>query len=156
MTPVQTILVINGPNLNLFGTREPDIYGTTSYEQIGRDCEAKAESLGVRLDFRQSNHEGVLIDWIQEAGRVDGADAIVINAAAYTHTSIAIADALKAVRKPVVEVHMSNIYKRESFRHRSYVSPVATGIICGLGPLGYVLAVEAAARLLGRGLHEKG
>ncbi len=143
----KTILVLNGPNLNLFGTREPEIYGTTSFAKIEAMCRARAEELGFLLDWRHSNHEGALIDWIQESNGT--AQGIVINPAAYGHTSIALYDALKAVGLPLVEVHMSNIYKREEFRHRSFVSPVADGVICGLGPHGYVAAVEAVARLIG-------
>ena len=149
MTPAaqKTILVLNGPNLNLFGTREPEIYGTTSFAEIEAMCRVKATALGLALDWRHSNHEGTLIDWIQQAvGQVAG---IVINPAAYAHTSVALPDALKAAKLPVVEIHMSNIYKREEFRHHSYVSAVADGVICGLGPHGYVLAIEAVAKLIG-------
>ncbi len=141
-----TILIVNGPNLNLSGTREPEVYGATTLAEIEALCRARADGLGFALDFRQSNHEGVLIDWIQQAAGT--AHAIVINPAAYGHTSIALHDALKAARLPVIEVHMSNIYKREEFRHHSFVSKVADGVICGLGPQGYVLAVEAAAQLI--------
>ena len=143
----RTILILNGPNLNLFGTREPAIYGTTSFAEIERMCRTKATELSLDCDWRQSNHEGVLIDWIQEV--TNAANGIVINPGAYGHTSIALHDALKGAGMPIVEVHMSNIYKREEFRHRSLVSPVADGVICGLGPHGYVLAVEAVARLIG-------
>jgi 3-dehydroquinate dehydratase-2 len=144
---MKTILVLNGPNLNLFGTREPEIYGTTSFAEIEALCRAKATALGFALDWRQTNHEGDLIDWIQAAAGT--AQGIVINPGALSHTSVALHDAFKATDLPVVEVHMSNIYKREEFRHRSYVSPAVTGVICGLGPQGYVNAVEAVARSIG-------
>ncbi|MFO1037488.1 MAG: type II 3-dehydroquinate dehydratase [Geminicoccaceae bacterium] len=140
------ILVINGPNLNLLGEREPQVYGTTTLADIERSCETKAAECGLAVDFRQSNHEGQLIDWIHEARRE--AKGIVINAGAYTHTSVALHDALAAFDGPVIEVHLSNVFKREPFRHHSYISPVATGVICGLGPAVYTLALEAlAARL---------
>jgi 3-dehydroquinate dehydratase-2 len=142
-----TVFVLNGPNLNLLGLREPSIYGGMSLEAIGEDCVARGRALGVAVDFRQTNHEGVLVDWIQEAGRT--ANGIVINPGAYTHTSVAIHDALRAVGKPTIEVHLSNIFAREAFRHHSYVSPVANGVICGLGPTGYILALEALSELIG-------
>jgi 3-dehydroquinate dehydratase-2 len=139
------ILVLNGPNLNLLGRREPQIYGRETLADIEAACRRRADALGLGLDWRQSNAEGELVDWIQEAdGRFS---AIIINAGAYTHTSIAILDALLAAGVPVFEVHLSNIFRREDFRHVSYVSKAATGVICGLGPLGYVLAVEAAAKI---------
>lgn len=138
------ILVLNGPNLNLLGRREPQIYGSQTLADIEADCRRRAEALGIGLDWRQSNAEGQLVDWIQEAaGRYL---AIVINAGAYTHTSVAILDALLAADLPIFEVHLSNIFRREEFRHHSYVSKAAQGVICGLGPLGYELAIEAAAR----------
>jgi 3-dehydroquinate dehydratase-2 len=140
------IFVLNGPNLNLLGTREPEIYGTASLEDIRAATAARAALHGLTTDFRQSNHEGELVAWIQEAR--SKARGIIINAAAYTHTSVAILDALQACGKPVIEVHLSNIYKREGFRHHSYVSPAATGVICGFGPQGYALAVDAMAELL--------
>ena len=135
------VFILNGPNLNLLGTREPAVYGPTSLKDIERDCAAAGARLELTVDFRQSNHEGTLVDWIQEAMSV--ASGIVINPGAYTHTSVAIHDAIRAVGLPVIEVHLSNIFAREGFRHRSYVSPVAVGTICGLGPKGYVLALEA-------------
>ena len=144
---MKTILALNGPNLNLFGTREPEIYGTISFAEIEAITRDKASALGFALDWRQSNHEGALIDWIQAAP--PGAQGLVINPGALAHTSVALHDALKSIGMPVVEVHMSNIYKREEFRHRSFVSPVATGVICGLGPQGYVAAVEAVAKFIG-------
>lgn len=139
------ILVLNGPNLNLLGRREPQIYGRETLADIEAGCRRRAEALGLGLDWRQSNAEGQLVDWIQQAdGRFA---AIIINAGAYTHTSIAILDALLASGLPVFEVHLSNIFRREDFRHRSYVSKAAVGVICGLGALGYELAIEAAAKI---------
>jgi 3-dehydroquinate dehydratase-2 len=141
-----TILVLNGPNLNLLGLREPAIYGHETLSDIEEACLERAAELGLALDFRQSNHEGQLIDWIQEARQT--ADGIVVNAGAFTHTSIALLDALKAAELPVVEVHLSNIYRREEFRHNSYISRAANGVICGFGLHGYELALAAMARLL--------
>lgn len=139
--------ILNGPNLNLLGTREPGIYGSLTLADIEANCREKAAALGFSaVEFRQSNHEGVLVDWIQEAGR-RGA-GVVMNPGAYTHTSIALQDAIKGTGVPVIEVHISNVHARESFRHRSFVSPVAAGVIVGLGPLGYTLALEALAGLL--------
>jgi 3-dehydroquinate dehydratase-2 len=140
------VFVLNGPNLNLLGTREPGIYGSTTLAMIENDCVALAEKLKRTVDFRQTNHEGELVDWIQEASR--SASGIIINPGAYTHTSVALHDALKASGKPVVEVHLSNIFAREPFRHHSYVSPVAAGIISGFGPHGYLLALDAIHRLI--------
>ncbi len=140
------IFVLNGPNLNLLGVREPHIYGTTTLDQVRTLCEARAADHGLTVDFRQSNHEGVLVDWIQEARAT--AAAIVINPAAYSHTSIALLDALKVLDRPVIELHLSNPAARESFRRRSYVSTVATGVIAGFGADGYVLAIDAIARLI--------
>jgi len=140
------ILVLNGPNLNMLGQREPDIYGRTTLEDIRRAVDARAKHLKLGVDFRQTNDEGELVTWIQSAR--GGASAIIINAAAYTHTSVAVLDALLACGVPVVEVHLSNIYRREEFRHHSYVSRAATGIICGFGAQGYELALDAVARLL--------
>ena len=141
------IMVLNGPNLNLLGTREPDIYGNETLADIEAKTRARAAALGVEVDFRQSNDEGELVTWIQES-RTDCA-AIVINAAGYTHTSVAIMDALNACDIPAIELHLSNIHRREDFRHHSYVSRAATGLICGFGSHGYELAIEAAARLAG-------
>ncbi len=135
------IFVLNGPTLNMLGTREPEIYGTQTLADIEAMVEARAASLGMSTDFRQSSSEAQLVDWILEAREV--ACGIILNGAAYTHTSIALADAISASELPVIEVHISNIFKREDFRHHSYVSPVSLGVICGLGPIGYLLAVEA-------------
>jgi 3-dehydroquinate dehydratase-2 len=140
------VLVLNGPNLNLLGKREPSIYGGKSLKDIEKDCAEAGKRLGLSVDFRQTNIEGVLVDWIQEAG--DKAGGIVLNPGGYTHTSVALQDAIRAVGKPVIEVHLSNIFAREPFRHHSYVSPVAAGIICGLGAFGYVLALEALKPLV--------
>lgn len=142
------VLVLNGPNLNILGKREPSIYGTTTLDDIRRLCEARAAQLGLGIDFRQSNHEGELVEWVQQARET--ALGIVLNAGALTHTSIALLDALKAAELPVIEVHLSNIFTRESFRHHSYVSLAATGMICGLGANGYELALEALAGLVAR------
>ncbi|MEP2829560.1 MULTISPECIES: type II 3-dehydroquinate dehydratase [Alphaproteobacteria] len=136
------VFVLNGPNLNLLGQREPEIYGSTTLADIERQVRARAEALGLTADCRQSNHEGELVDWIHEAR--EGAAGVILNAGAYSHTSIAIHDALAALDNiPVIEVHISNVYKRESFRHHSTISSVATGVICGLGTIGYDLALEA-------------
>lgn len=140
------VLVLNGPNLNMLGQREPDIYGHTTLEDIRHTVDARGSQLKLTVDFRQTNDEGELVTWIQ--GARGGANAIILNAAAYTHTSVAVLDALLACGVPVVEVHLSNIYRREEFRHHSYVSRAATGIICGFGAHGYELALEAVARLL--------
>ena len=142
----KTVLIINGPNLNLLGTREPEVYGHDTLADVEAACRTHAAGLGLQLDCRQSNHEGQLIDWVQEART--GFDAIVINPGAYSHTSIALLDALKAVQKPIVEVHLSNIHQREAFRHHSYVSLAANGVICGLGLQGYLSALDAVARWL--------
>jgi 3-dehydroquinate dehydratase-2 len=141
-----TILVLNGPNLNLLGVREPTIYGRETLADIEEACLERADTLELDLDFRQSNSEGQLIDWVQEAR--ENADGIIINAGGYSHSSIALMDALSASDLPVVEVHMSNIHRREEFRHMSYVSRVARGVIVGLGGHGYELALDAMARLL--------
>lgn len=139
------IYVLSGPNLNLLGVREPQIYGKETLDDVRAACERRAQSLGRTVEFRQSNHEGVLIDWVQEARTA--ASALVINPAGYGHTSVALLDALKTLDIPVVECHLSNPAARESFRHHTYVSLVATGLVSGFGVMSYELAVEAAARL---------
>ena len=143
----KTLLILNGPNLNLLGTREPDVYGHETLDDVKARCLGLATELGVRVDFRQSNHEGQLVDWVQEARGM--ADGIVINPAAYTHTSVAILDALTMFQGPVIEVHISNIHKREAFRHHSFVSGRADGVIAGCGTEGYLLAMRRLASLLG-------
>lgn len=140
------VLILNGPNLNLLGTRETDVYGSMTLAGIEAMCRSVCEAHKLSCDFRQSNHEGELVDWIQSARKT--ADAIVINPAAYSHTSVAIHDALRTVDMPIVEVHLSNIHQREEFRHHSFVSAVALGVICVLGPTGYRLAIEAVAERL--------
>lgn len=142
-----TIYILNGPNLNLLGVREPEIYGRERLSDIETRCRNKAKTLGLEVVFRQSNHEGELVDWIQEAR--DKAAGIVINAAGYTHTSVAVLDALTASDLPIIEVHLSNIHRREAFRQQSYVSQIADGVIAGLGATGYELALEALAKKLG-------
>jgi 3-dehydroquinate dehydratase-2 len=137
------VLVLNGPNLNLLGTREPGTYGSQTLADIEELCRREGEALGLAIDFRQSNHEGELVTWIQQAR--ESADAIVINPAAYSHTSVDIHDALRAVGLPTVEVHLTNIHTREPFRHHYFVSSVAKGVICGLGAAGYRLALIALA-----------
>ncbi len=139
------IFVLSGPNLNLLGLREPHIYGKDTLDDVRHRCEARAASLSHAIDFRQTNHEGVLIDWVQEAR--EGACGLVINPAGYGHTSVALHDALKALEIPIVECHLSNPAAREAFRHRSYVSPVARGVIAGFGAASYELAIEAVAAL---------
>lgn len=135
------IIVINGPNLNMLGKREPGIYGGKTLKDIENDCLQAGADLGFAVEFRQSNHEGVLVDWLQEAG--ERAAGVVINPGAYSHTSIALHDAIRAISTPVVEVHISNIHAREEFRHRSMVSPAAKGMVCGFGPYGYIMALHA-------------
>jgi len=140
--PRPVIAVVNGPNLNLLGEREPALYGSESLAEIERRCVTRADALGLDVDFRQSNHEGELVTMVQELRHSAG---VVINAGAYTHTSIAIRDALALVAGPIIEVHLSNVHAREAFRRRSYISDVATGVIVGCGSLGYELAVTAIA-----------
>lgn len=140
------VLIINGPNLNMLGTREPSVYGYQTLADIEALCEEEAEQLALEIDFRQSNSESQIIDWIQEAK--NEFVGIIINPAAFTHTSVAIMDALLATGLPVIEVHLSNIHKREEFRHRSYVSLAANGVICGLGGGGYALALQAMAQMV--------
>jgi 3-dehydroquinate dehydratase-2 len=140
------ILILNGPNLNMLGTREPEIYGTATLKDIHALCKKKARALGLKIDFRQSNHEGELVEWIQKAQTKF--DAVIINAAAYTHTSVAIHDALKLLHIPIVEVHLSDPKKREGFRHKSYIEPLAQAVISGQGAGGYEQALEAAQKFL--------
>ncbi len=139
------IYVLNGPNLNMLGVREPHLYGSDTLEDVRALCEARAKSLGYEVVFRQSNHEGELIDWIQEARLA--ASAVVINPAAYGHTSVGLLDALKLLAVPIVECHLSHLATREDFRHKTYVSQAAKGLIAGFGAKSYVLAIEAAAEL---------
>ncbi len=143
------ITILNGPNLNLLGTREPHIYGLTTLGEIEAMCAERARALGITLTFRQSNHEGVLVDWIQEAR--ESADALIINPAAYSFRSVALVDAMKALGKPVIELHVSNIHARDELHRHSITSSAATAVICGLGPYGYVAALEAAVHLAKRG-----
>lgn len=140
------VYVLNGPNLNLLGTREPEIYGHETLDDIAGALEDRAIALGLEVDVRQSNHEGHLIDWLHEANAT-GAAAVLLNAGAYTHTSVALHDAIKAVAVPVIEVHLSNPHKREAFRHHSYVGMAARATIAGFGSLGYLLALESVPRL---------
>ena len=140
------VYVLNGPNLNLLGMREPEIYGRATLADIEQAVTARAKTHGLEIVFRQSNHEGVLVDWIHEA-RAKGS-GVIVNPGAYSHTSIAIYDAFKALDKPIVEVHLSNPHQREAFRHRDYVSQVAKGVIVGLGLSGYLFAVDAMAELV--------
>ena len=140
------VFVLNGPNLNLLGVREPSIYGRDTLGDIEERCAARAAALGLEIDFRQTNHEGQLVDWIQEAR--ESADGIILNAGALTHTSVALHDALSAAELPVIEVHLSNIFRRERFRHHSYVSLAANAVICGLGARGYELALDGVAGLI--------
>jgi 3-dehydroquinate dehydratase II len=140
------VFVLNGPNLNMLGAREPEIYGRETLDDVRKKAESRARTLGISVDFRQSNVEGELIGWVQEArGKAAG---IVLNAGSLTHTSIGLLDALSAAELPVIEVHLSNIFRRESFRQHSYVSLAAKGVICGLGSKGYELALEAMADLI--------
>lgn len=143
---LKPVLILNGPNLNMLGKRQPEIYGKETLADVEQACRAEALRLGLPVEFAQSNHEGVLVDLIQGAREKNA--GIIINAGAYTHTSVALLDALNAAEKPTVEVHLSNIYKRERFRHHSYISPAAIGVIAGLGTHGYLLALQALARLL--------
>ena len=141
------IMVLNGPNLNLLGTREPHIYGTTTLSEIEAGCRALVETIGGSLTFHQSNHEGQLVDWIQSARET--ADAIIINPAAYSFTSIAMLDALKTFDGPIIEVHISNIHARDEHHRHSKLSGSVKAVVCGLGPYGYIVAVQAAAHMLG-------
>ncbi len=141
-----SILIVNGPNLNMLGKREPAIYGHDTLADIEASCRAKAGELGLDIDFRQSNREGELVDWTQSAG--SDHKGIVINAGGYTHTSVALLDALIASGLPVIEVHLSNIFRREEFRHHSYISRAASGVICGFGLKGYLMALDAMAQMI--------
>ncbi|MEB0138438.1 MULTISPECIES: type II 3-dehydroquinate dehydratase [unclassified Undibacterium] len=148
---MKTLLILNGPNLNLLGTREPGVYGAQTLAEVGQSCAAACAAQGWACDFRQSNHEGVLLDWIQEAGAEQAAGRVVgviFNAGAYTHSSIALADAVKGAALRLIELHISNVHAREAFRQHSYLSPVAAGVLFGFGTAGYVLAVAAMAELL--------
>ena len=141
-----TVFVLNGPNLNLLGVREPEIYGEDSLDDVAGRLEDRAQELGLAIDMRQSNHEGHLCDWLHEA-QADGAKAVLLNAGALTHTSLALYDAIRSIKTPVIEVHVSNPHAREAYRHKSYVAMAAKGTIAGFGVYGYELALEAAARL---------
>ena len=140
-----TFYVLNGPNLNALGKREPGIYGGQTLADIEALCRAESETLGYAVEFRQSNHEGDLVDWIHEGG--DKAAGIAVNAGAYTHTSIALHDAIRAIKVPVIEVHLSNVHAREEFRHHSMMAPAAKGVICGFGAHSYILALHALANI---------
>ena len=146
------ILILNGPNLNLLGTREPHIYGSTTLKQVEVMCQARAKARGHAISFHQSNKEYEIIDWIH--GGINGASGIIINPAAFTHTSVAILDALNMIKHPIIELHVSNPHKREPFRHHSYITLAATALICGLGVNGYPLAVDAMADMLSAGKPE--
>ena len=144
---MRSILVLNGPNLNLLGTRQPEVYGHTTLADIDALCRAHAKAQGIAIDFRQSNHEGVLVDALHDArGTHDG---VVLNAGAYTHTSIALMDAISSIELPTIELHLSNVHAREDFRHKSYIAKVALGVICGFGAHGYILALDALIQHLG-------
>lgn len=146
MAAPPTIYVLNGPNLNLLGTREPEVYGAETLDDIAALLEERASALGVEVDIRQSNHEGHLIDWLHEA-QAEGAKAVILNAGGFTHTSVAILDAVRAIAVPVIEVHLSNPQARERFRRRSLIAPAARGTVAGFGALGYALALDAAVQL---------
>ncbi|SIP98754.1 3-dehydroquinate dehydratase [Rhizobium sp. RU20A] len=141
----QTFFVLNGPNLNALGKREPGIYGGQTLADIAEMCRTEGQALGFAVDFRQSNHEGALVDWLHEAG--DTAAGVAINAGAYTHTSIALHDAIRAISVPVVELHLSNVHAREEFRHKSMIAPAVKGVICGFGAQSYILALHALRSL---------
>ena len=144
---MKKIIILNGPNLNMLGLREPEIYGTETLDDIAQHCQNHATELGLDINFVQSNSEGDMVTLIQQA-RHDKLDGIIINAAAYTHTSVAIMDALIASELPVIEVHLSNVYKREEFRHTSYISKIAQGSICGFGGYGYILSLDAMHKIV--------
>jgi 3-dehydroquinate dehydratase II len=142
----RTVFVLNGPNLNMLGKREPGIYGGKTLADIEADCKTTGSQLGLTVEFRQTNHEGVLVDWLHEAN--DRADAVCINPGAYGHTSIALHDAIRAISTPVIELHLSNIHAREEFRHKTWTAPAVKGIICGFGAHSYILALHAAKELI--------
>jgi len=147
---MKTALILNGPNLNLLGTREPTVYGTHTLDDVKTLCEAACASHGFALDFRQSNHEGELVEWLHEAGRLQAAGqlaGVILNAGAYTHTSVALHDAIKGTGVPLIELHISNVHAREPFRHHSYISPAAKAVMAGFGVQGYALAVAGLAGL---------
>ena len=147
---MKTVLVLNGPNLNLLGTREPQVYGSQSLEDVKSLCQTACNSHGFALDFRQSNHEGELVDWIHEAGKSQAAGnlaGVVLNAGAYTHTSVALHDAIKGTGIVLIELHISNVHAREAFRHHSFISPVAKAVMAGFGVKGYAMAIAGLADL---------
>jgi 3-dehydroquinate dehydratase-2 len=147
---MKTVLVLNGPNLNLLGTREPAIYGSQTLADVQALCERASQANGLKLDFRQSNHEGDLVDWIQEAGQLQAKGklaGVVLNAGAYTHTSMALMDAIKATGVTLIELHISNVHAREEYRHKSWISPVAKAVMAGFGVNGYALAIAGLAQL---------
>ena len=147
---MKTALILNGPNLNLLGAREPQVYGSHTLSDVQQRCQTACDTHGLELDFRQSNHEGALVDWIHEAGRAQTAGTlagVILNAGAYTHTSIALHDAIKGTGITLIELHISNVFAREEFRHHSYISPVAKAVMCGFGVAGYALAVAALAEM---------
>jgi 3-dehydroquinate dehydratase-2 len=144
--PAPVVFVLNGPNVNLLGTREPNVYGKTTFAELEAMCRARAAALGLTLEFRQSNHEGELVDWVQEARTA--AQGIVINPGGLTHSSVSLLDAILAAGVPTIEVHLTNIHRRDAFREVSYISKGATGVIFGLGPMGYELALEALAKIV--------
>jgi 3-dehydroquinate dehydratase-2 len=145
---MKTAVVLNGPNLNLLGTREPSVYGAQTLADVEKLCATACAAHGFKLDFRQTNHEGVLVDWLQEAGRAQAAGevaGVILNAGAYTHTSVALHDAIKGAGVTLIELHISNVHAREAFRHHSYISPVARAVMAGFGVQGYPLAIAALA-----------
>lgn len=147
---MKTVLVLNGPNLNLLGTREPQVYGAQTLADVQALCDRACDANGFDLDFRQSNHEGELVDWLHEAGRAQAAGTlagVILNAGAYTHTSVALFDAIKGTGVTLIELHISNVFARETFRHHSYISPVAKAVMCGLGVNGYALAIAGLAAM---------
>lgn len=145
---MKTVIILNGPNLNMLGTREPEIYGKQTLQDIEHICEEKSKSLQLRLEFRQTNDEGQLIDWVQQAGKE--AAGLIINPGAYGHTSIALMDAVLGIKIPAIEIHLSNIHKREEFRHNTYIARAVQGVICGFGSASYTLALQAISDLLSK------